>query len=134
MSCMLACSLVHEGGTNPSLSRIQVIQNPFLKWPDDLTIEQCRQCLEPACVEACPFKPSRAIWNFQGGHAQKCDLCSGAPYWDAPGGPKGRQACVEICPVGAIQFTSEIPEQKGDRGYKVDLKEKAWQWLGYSKK
>jgi hypothetical protein len=27
MSCMLACSLVNEGVENPSLSRIQVIQN-----------------------------------------------------------------------------------------------------------
>ena len=105
-SCMLACSLVHEGGTNPSLSRIQIVQNPFDKWPDDVTIEQCRQCVEPACVEACPadalkadpehgnirtideekcigclscvqacpFTPGRAIWNFQEDHAQNPGL------------------------------------------------------------
>ena len=54
MSCMLACSLVNEGVENLSLSRIQVIQNSFEKWPDDLTIEQCRQCVDPACVNACP--------------------------------------------------------------------------------
>ena len=36
MSCMLACSLVHEGKENLSLSRIQVIQNPFGGFPDDL--------------------------------------------------------------------------------------------------
>ena len=54
ISCMLACSLVHEGKENPSLSRIQVIQNSFGKFPEDLTLEQCRQCIEPACVEACP--------------------------------------------------------------------------------
>ena len=38
-SCMLACSLVHEGVESPSLARIQVIQNSFGKWPDDLTVE-----------------------------------------------------------------------------------------------
>jgi len=53
-SCMLACTLVHEGVQNPSLARIQIIQNPFESYPDDLTIAQCRQCVEPACVEACP--------------------------------------------------------------------------------
>ncbi|MGD2294760.1 MAG: 4Fe-4S dicluster domain-containing protein [Candidatus Aminicenantes bacterium] len=165
MSCMMACTLVHEGATNPSLARIQVIQNPFLKWPDDVTVEQCRQCVEPACVEACPadalkadpehrnvrtvdeekcigclscveacpFTPSRAHWNFQEDHAQKCDLCARAPFWEYGGGPAGEQACVEVCPVGAIKFTSEIPEQKGDKGYKVNLRDQAWQWLGYPK-
>ena len=53
VSCMLACSLVHEGVENLSLSRIQVIQNSLGKWPDDLTIEQCRQCADPVCVKAC---------------------------------------------------------------------------------
>ena len=53
-SCMLACSLVHEGKENLSLARIQVIQDPFEGFPDDLTLEQCRQCAEPECVEVCP--------------------------------------------------------------------------------
>ena len=33
VSCMLACSLVHEGVENLSLARIQVIQDSFRKWP-----------------------------------------------------------------------------------------------------
>jgi len=165
MSCMLACSLVHEGVESLSLARIQVVQNSFEKWPDDLSIGQCRQCVEPACVkacptgalhadgkygnvrivdplkcngckaciEACPYEPSKAVWDFDGKHAQKCDLCAEAPYhWDKKGGGQnGKQACVEVCPVGAIQFTKKIPMQKGDQGYNVNLRGKSWMRLGY---
>ena len=56
LSCMLACSLVHEGTENLSLARIQILQNSFAKFPDDLTMAQCRQCVEPPCVDACPEK------------------------------------------------------------------------------
>lgn len=163
VSCMLACSLVHHGATNLSLSRIQIIQNSFLGWPDDVTIEQCRQCVDPvcvkacpedaltvdsengnvrrvckskcigcmSCVEACPFTPGRAIWNHQEDVAQKCDLCSTAQFWEEKGGPKGKQACVEVCPVGAIKFVKEIPKQEGDEGYNVNLREPVWGMLGY---
>ena len=169
-SCMLACTLVHEGLENPSLSRIQIIQNPFKSFPDDVTIEQCRQCVDPACVkacpedalrvnaefgnvrmidrtkcigcgdcvEACPYTPSRPVVvsdeNFnEDPKGRKCDLCANTPYhWDAAGGgPAGKQACVEVCPGGAIKFTKEIPVQKGDNGYKVNLRTKNWWKLGY---
>lgn len=163
VSCMLACSLVQEGEENLSLARIQILQNSFANWPDDVTVEQCRQCVDPACVqacpegalivdtekgnvrrvvkgkcvgcmscvEACPFPPSRSIWNFQADHAQKCDLCMDAPHWEEEGGPDGKQACVEVCPVGAIKFVKDVPIQKGDEGYKVDLRGPAWGALGY---
>ncbi len=170
VSCMLSCSLVHEGVENLSLARIQIIQNSFAKWPDDLTIEQCRQCVEPKCVEscpvdaieanpehgnvrqvdtekcigcglcaeACPFTPSRPVMaaddNFDGEKkSRKCDLCAGAAYhWDdAGGGPNGMQACVEVCPVGAIQFTAKVPVQEGDGGYKVNLRGESWGRLGF---
>ena len=52
-NCMLACSLVHEGKTSLSLSRIQVIQDVLERFPDDIAIRQCRQCVDPKCVEAC---------------------------------------------------------------------------------
>lgn len=170
VSCMLACSLVHEGTTNLSLSRIQVLQNSFLPWPHDLTIEQCRQCVEAACVvncpvealrpdpefgnvrtvnkeecigcgtcvEECPHTPSRPILaedeEYDGDlKSRKCDLCAGAPHhWhDKGGGPDGMQACVAVCPVGAIRFVATIPRQDGDEGYKVNLRGRAWRRLGY---
>lgn len=164
LSCMLACSLVHEGTENLSLARIQILQNSFEKFPDDLTVAQCRQCVEPpcveacpekalfvdkkngnvrmvdvkkcigckACIQACPYEPARALWNPDKKRALKCDLCSDAPFWSEKGGPKGKQACVEVCPLNAIQFTKKIPEQKGDTGYKVNLRGESWRKLGYS--
>ena len=63
-SCMLACSLTHHGETNQSLSRIQILQDPWGKFPEDITIAQCRQCPYPACVQACPFG-ARQIGNIK---------------------------------------------------------------------
>lgn len=163
VSCMLACSLAHEGRENLSLSRIQVIQDPFGKFPQDISVQQCRQCVDPeclkqcptgalhvdadngnvrtvneqlcigclACIKGCPHAPARAIWNHEEKHAQKCDLCSDAKFWSEPGGPGGKQACVEVCPVGAIKFQSDIPVQEGVAGYKVNLRGEGWEILGY---
>ena len=153
-NCMLACSLVHEGKTSLSLSRIQVIQDVLERFPDDIVIRQCRQCAEPKCVEvcatgalyidtengdvrtvneeecngcrecidACPYIPQMMIWNQEKGVAIKCDLCADTPYWNEKGGPDSKQACVEVCPMKAIAFTSEVPIQTGSAGYEVDLR------------
>jgi protein NrfC len=163
ISCMMACTLAHEGEINPSLSRIQVMQNPFGHFPDDIVLAQCRQCVEPACVDACPedalfidkergnvrrvdtgkcigckscvqacpFEPSRSVWNSDGQYAQKCDLCNETPYWEDKGETDVKQACVAICPVGAITFSMAIPLQEGDDGYNVNLRGKLWASLGY---
>jgi protein NrfC len=174
VSCMIACSLVHEGKASLSMSRIQILQNSFEKFPNDVSIEQCRQCVNPLCVTACPtgalhadedngnvrrvdrekcigcgkcvaacpYTPSRPIVApdaaFQDAEkSRKCDLCANAPYLcdaegnDVAGGPGGMQACVAICPVGAIAFTSEVPEQEGDSGYDVNLRDEKWGELGY---
>jgi len=161
-SCMMACSLAHHGETNMSLSRIQITQDPFGKFPDDISIAQCRQCPYPSCVEACPtgamhvdkvtgvrtvdvakcigcercvnacpFTPSRALWNFEEKHSQKCDLCKDSPFWDEDGGPDGKRACEEVCSMGAIKFTRELPVQSED-GYETDLRTgTAWDTLGF---
>ena len=110
--------------------------------PEDLNIEQCRQCVDPecvaactqdalsldarfgnvrsvvdlekcvgcgACVEACPFAPSRSMMvsdEKYGGDlkARKCDLCAQATYhWDpAGGGPPGSPLPPSSTPVLSI--------------------------------
>ena len=164
VTCMLACSLVHEGFESLSLARIQIVQNPFEGFPADINIAQCRQCVEPACVAvcpvkalhvdrwhgnvrtvntrkcigckaciaACPFPPGRPIWNFQEGYAQKCDLCTSSGFWNEKGGPAGKQACVTVCPMKALQFTDQIPVQTGTEGYNVNLRDESWGLLGYT--
>ncbi len=162
-SCMLACSLVHHSQINPSLSRIQIQQDPYGKYPDDIAIVQCRQCTVPTCVPACPtgalardpdngnvatvdtekcigcksciaacsFAPARTIWNADENHAQKCDLCAATPHWNESGGPDGKKACVETCPLGAITFTKVVPDQTGADSYTVNLRDWGWKKLGY---
>lgn len=163
ISCMLACSLVHEGKENLSFSRIQIMQNSFVGFPNDIVQAQCKQCTYPACVEACPTnalkadpqngyvrlveskkcigcqqcieacpqQPARVQWNHEEKHSQKCDLCANTPYWSEEGGPDGKQACVQVCPLKAIKFTKEIPTQVGDLGYKVNLRNTNWKKLGF---
>ncbi|MBZ5538837.1 MAG: 4Fe-4S binding protein, partial [Acidobacteriia bacterium] len=54
VTCMLSCSLVHEGKENLSLARIQIAQSSFAKFPDDIKMALCRQCVTPVCVQNCP--------------------------------------------------------------------------------
>lgn len=54
MTCMISCSLVHEGEHNLSLARIQVLQDTFGKFPNDIVLAPCRQCVEAPCVDVCP--------------------------------------------------------------------------------
>jgi protein NrfC len=158
-SCMMACSLVHNGKINTKIARIQVIQDPYGKYPVDIDVVQCRQCIYPRClvacpvpdaifvdaengnvrrideskcigcqlcITACPYAPSSIVWNFEEGVAQKCDMCIDTPHWDEKGGVDGKQVCVDVCTMGAIAFTREIPTQIGDAGYRVNLREEGW--------
>lgn len=161
-SCMLACSLVHEGEENLSLARIQIVQNPFARFPEDIELAICRQCVYPVCIEACPtealhvdaengnvrtvdeslcngcmecidacpYIPHRMIWNPEKNVAVKCDLCVDTPYWSEKGGPDGKQACVEVCPMRAIKLVKKVPSQRGTVGYEVNLRNEHWGRLG----
>jgi protein NrfC len=154
-SCMFACALTHEGEANPSLSRIQIIRDApsFTKYPYDVVMSVCRQCVSPLCVQncpvgachvdaangnirridqskcigcqmciqSCPQKPHRTVWNPVKMKSTKCDLCADAPYWSQKGGPSGKQACVETCAAKALKLVAEAPSQLDNTGYDVNL-------------
>jgi protein NrfC len=154
-SCMYACSMTHEGEGNLSLSRIQIIRDApsFTKYPYDIVMSVCRQCVSPLCVQncptgachvdaangnvrmidqskcigckrciqSCPQRPHRTVWNPAKKTSSKCDLCADAPYWSKKGGPAGNQACVSICPAKALKLVKEAPSQTDVSGYDVNL-------------
>jgi protein NrfC len=77
-SCMIACSLVHEGAAGASLSRIQVSRAILTRYPYDIQISVCRQCPEPMCVKSCPSGAchvSTANGNVRMIDAAKCIGC-----------------------------------------------------------
>jgi protein NrfC len=85
-SCMLACSLVHDGETSISLARIQVSRAVLTRYPYDIQINVCRQCPEPMCVKNCPTGAchvSAENGNVRMIDAQKCIGC---------------QTCLRTCP------------------------------------
>jgi protein NrfC len=154
-SCMFACSMTHEGEGNPSISRIQIIRDApsFTKYPYDIVMSVCRQCITPLCVQncptgachvdaangnvrridekkcigcrqcinSCPQRPHRTIWNAAKSKSTKCDLCTNAPFWSRQGGPGGHQACIDICPAKALKLVKEAPSQMDVAGYDVNL-------------
>ena len=161
-TCMLSCSLTHYGVENLSLARIQIRQDSFGKFPNDLQMAVCRQCVDPLCVQNCPVgaayvdtkngnvrridsekcigcqtclrmcpqQPHRPVWNHIAGKSSKCDLCLDTPYWKEKGGPGGKQACVENCPMKAVKFVAETPDQQETEGYDVNLRTENWLRLG----
>jgi protein NrfC len=154
-SCMFVCSLSHYGNANPSLSRIQIVRDApsFTKYPLDIVMSVCRQCVSPLCVQNCPVgaahvdtehgnvrvidqnkcvgckrciqmcpqRPHRTVWNPYINRSSKCDLCIDAPFWSRTGGPDGEPACVTSCPATALKIVHEAPSQEDVSGYDVNL-------------
>ena len=54
----------------------------------------------------------------------------GHPIYGRKGGPGGTQACVKVCPVNAITFTTKMPDQGSKESYFVNLRGRAWSKLG----
>ena len=168
-TCMMACALAHSGVASYALSRIQIQQDSFADWPDDVFMAICRQCKDAPCVSVCPvrpvrankpnpewgyarmidqdlcigcklclarcpFTPSRIQWNVELQKSQKCDLCAETPYLEEKGGPGGVQACARVCPVDAIAFTTEMPDQGSESSYMTNLRGPAWSKLGMTTK
>jgi Fe-S-cluster-containing hydrogenase component 2 len=126
-ACALACSVLHEGESNPLLSRV-LVKKDMANFQFSIVI--CEHCQldgrTPDCVQACSVDairldergvvmiyqdeciqcaacaeacPYEAIfYNENTNQYFKCDLCA-----DQKDGP----ACVEICPVEALTIRLE---------------------------
>jgi len=85
-TCMLSCSLTHYGEQSLSLSRIQIMQDSFGKFPDDVKMSPCRQCKFPVCVASCPVGAAyvdEANGNVRRIDSEKCIGC---------------KTCLKMCP------------------------------------
>lgn len=85
-TCTMVCSLAHHGEINLSLGRIQLEQNPYLAWPNDIIVDQCHQCPTAPCVQVCPTGANHVDkdhGNVRLIDPQKCIGC---------------QQCIEACP------------------------------------
>ena len=98
--CELVCSVEHEGVSNPTRSRINVV-----KWESEgLYIPvSCQQCEDAPCKAVCPVK---AIGRDE---ALNCisidyDTCIGC------------RQCTAVCPFGAMGF-----DIKNKKVFKCDL-------------
>lgn len=123
-TCMMACALAHSGVASYTLARIQIQQNSFVNWPDDIYMAACRQCQDAPCVEVCPVRPVKANRpRPEHGNVRMIDqeLCIGC------------KSCVTRCPFrpGRVQWdfairkaqkcdlcveTPYLPEQGGPGG------------------
>ena len=103
MTCMLVCSLVHDGKEDLSTSRIRIIQSSFEKYPNDIET----QVLE------------------------SCDLCLDTPFWKEQGGLNGKQACVETCPLGAVRFSQDSISNTPNDKSEINFRGEGWKKVGY---
>ena len=97
-------------------------ENGNIRMIDEAKCVGCQMCLN-----SCPQRPHRIIWDPEKKKCAKCDMCVNAPYAVKKGGPDGVQACVEFCPNGSLKVVDEMPEQAdlrggGERGYDRNLR------------
>jgi protein NrfC len=85
--------------------------------------DKCIGC--KTCIQSCPQRPHRTIWNPFIDKSTKCDLCIDAPFWSKKGGPDGEPACVTICPAKALKLVHKTPPQEDIDGYDVNLAQPA---------
>ena len=156
-SCMLACSLAHEGRTSLAFSRIQILDDPFGRFPNDIEIMTCHQCENPECYLACLFLDIAFCIDDKTGaryineeQCTGCRLCEEACIFtpsrisfnhdrnvaikcdlcrNTPYWDSSTEkACVAVCPVKAIKLSTTKPS--GHDRYRVNLRGDGWAKLG----
>jgi Fe-S-cluster-containing dehydrogenase component len=148
--------MVHEGMAQLSISRIQILEDRFACYPNDILIATCKQCKDPSCLTACPVHAIYVDENHMNvrrvdeSKCIGCKSCIKACHFspsrvrfhpvrrvtlkcdlckDTPywKHEKGKLACVEVCPVNALMLTFETPI--GYHGYEVNLRGEGWKKL-----
>ena len=76
-TCMMACSLAHTGVASNSLARIQIVQDPWLDFPNDVYMAACRQCANAPCVKVCPTGANHAEPKFGNVRMVDVEKCIG---------------------------------------------------------
>lgn len=140
--CEMMCTLKNDGRVCQHIARVRVWQN--YNWGVsadtgegtfgncEFTVEHCKQCEDPACMNYCPV---HAIYADEESGARKvdadkcigCGMCSQACPWNMPRVDSetgvstkciscGR--CAEQCPNGAIKFIDweDIAQKVIDQG------------------
>ena len=140
--CEMMCTLKNDGRVCQHIARVRV-------WPNynfgasvdtkdgiydncEFTVEHCKQCADPACMNYCPV---HAIYADEESGARTvdtkkcigCGMCSQACPWNMPRVDSetgvstkciscGR--CAEQCPNGAIKFIDweDIAQKVIDQG------------------
>ncbi len=120
-SCLVACSLVHEGQVIPSRARLKLDFDPF---NGEHTLHYCRQCRRAPCAAACPRGAIRRVeergtWAVEAALCDGCGACAAAcPFGAVTLEPSTRRAlicdlccgqpqCAASCPNGALTWREE---------------------------
>ena len=91
-TCMLACSLTHHGVQSLSLSRIQIMQDSFGKFPND-----CRwhPAASVSCRYAYKLPDRRRICRHQERNVRRIDSASASAARPDPDARSSRTDCLE---------------------------------------
>ncbi|NHM16891.1 4Fe-4S dicluster domain-containing protein [Eggerthellaceae bacterium zg-887] len=144
--CEMMCTLKNDGRVSRHTARVRVGDN--YNWgagPDtgegtfgegdgacEFTLEHCKQCDNPACMNYCPVHAISCDENtgarvVDGGACIGCGMCSQACPWNMPRvdyetGTSTKCVacgrCAEQCPNGAIEFVDweDIAQKVIDSG------------------
>lgn len=136
-SCMMGCSLYHDGVCGKVASRVAVVRNEVV---GESFVVGCDLCSDAPCAAVCPtgacskdaqagiskINPAKCIgckecamacpfgainMSVKTGKAFKCDLCEGRAE-----GP----VCADWCPSGAITCTTPTIAFKARRREKLN--------------